>query len=402
MFESSQTPQNTEWNSGGNRALSPEGLAFRQAVISAPLPILIYAEDGEILVLSEGWIRLTGYSIEDIPTLSDWAHKAYGQQSADVLAHIDGLFALNQTIDEGEFTLTTKSGDQRVWQFSSSPLGQLTDGRRLVMSMAADVTALKASEQKAEALNQVLELRIAERTAKLLEANQDLEAFTYTVSHDLRAPLRAMEGFAKALLEDYASQLESVASDYAERIVIAATRMDDLVSDLLDYSQMSRRALGIQPLSVGPIIDRVREDIEPDVQLCQAQIVVANDLIDICGNSYVVGRIFTNLLTNGIKFVPHNVRPIVTISCEETADRIRYWVSDNGLGIATDHHQRIFSMFERLYDTEDYPGTGVGLAIVKRGAQKMGGDAGVVSTVGQGSRFWVDFVKVTDPRRLFV
>ena len=369
--------------------------AFRRAIVNAPLPILIYAEDGEILELSEGWSRLTGYGADELLTLNDWVQKAYGHKSVDVLEHINQLFTLNQTIDEGEFTLRTKSGDQRVWQFSSSPLGQLPDGRRLVISMAADVTALKATERKVEQLNRDLEKRVEQRTAQLEEVNQELQAFTYTVSHDLRAPLRAMEGFAKALLEDYAPQMDSLGADYAERIVLAAIKMDGLISDLLEYSRLSSTNISIQPLNIRPIIDRVCRDLQPLLKARQAKVTIADNLPDICGNHRIVSQIFTNLLTNGMKFVEPHTPPVLSVSYEEKADRIRFWVSDNGLGIAAEHQQRIFSIFERLHSTDDYPGTGIGLAIVKRGAKKMGSEVGVESTVGQGSRFWIDFAKVS-------
>ncbi len=393
MPDGLQTTDNKLHDMGNGQACALEDRAYRQAIVSAPLPILIYAEDGEIVALSEGWTRLTGYSAEELITLDDWVQKAYGHRSDNILEGINQLFKLDQTVDEGEFTLTTKSGEQRIWQFSSSPLGQLADGRRLVMSMAADVTALKASEQKVSRLNQALEERVAQRTAQLTEVNQELEAFTYTVSHDLRAPLRAMEGFARALLEDYATKMDSVAGDYARRIVTAATKMDTLISDLLAYSRISRTHISLQPIDLRQIIEQICQELDPLIRTAQAQIIIADELPLVLGNRYIVKQMFTNLLTNSLKFVEPCTLPVVTVSCEATSDNARVWISDNGLGIAAKHQQRIFSVFERLHSNETYPGTGVGLAIVKRGAQTIGGDVGVESAAGQGSRFWIDFVK---------
>ena len=395
MSDGLQITQNKSYNVSDGPVSALEDRVYRQAIVSAPLPILIYAEDGEIVALSEGWTRLTGYSAEELVTLDDWVQKAYGQRSADILEGINQLFKLNQTVDEGEFTLTTKKGEQRIWQFNSSPLGQLADGRRLVMSMAADVTALKASEQQVAQFNHALEERVAQRTAQLAAVNQELEAFTYTVSHDLRAPLRAMEGFAKALLEDYAPKMDDVAGDYARRIVAAATKMDTLISDLLAYSRISRTPISLQTIDLRQTIEKICQDLDPLIQAAQAQIIIANELPPVLGHRYIVRQIFTNLLTNSLKFVESSTLPVITVSCEETSDNARIWVSDNGLGIATKHQQRIFSVFERLHSNETYPGTGVGLAIVKRGAQKIGGDAGVESAVGQGSRFWVELAKMT-------
>ena len=337
MSDELQTPWSTQWDMSDR--------AFRQAIVSAPLPILIYAEDGEVLALSEGWIRLTGYSAKELVTIDEWVKKAYGQQGSNILEGINQLFQVNQTVDEGEFTIRTKMGTQRVWQFSSSPLGQLTDGRRLVMSMAADITALKASEQKVAQLNQALEERVKQRTAQLLVVNKELESFTYTVSHDLRAPLRAMEGFAKALLEDYAHQMDDIARNYAERIVAAATKMDTLISDLLAYSRLGRTNISTHPINITQVIEQICDELSPLVQASQAQIIITDDLPIVLGSRFIVSQIFTNLLTNAIKFVAPNTPPVVTVSCEETANRARIWIHDNGIGISDQHSAAYFWRF---------------------------------------------------------
>ncbi|MBD0310012.1 MAG: CHASE3 domain-containing protein, partial [Microcoleus sp. T1-bin1] len=176
---------------------------FRRAILDAPLPIMLHAENGEVLQINGAWTELSGYQHSEIPTIEDWTEKAYHSRKSVVKADIDRLHQLNARISEGEYMIATASGETRVWDFYSAPLGKLSDGRSLVISTAIDVTARKQAEAEIRMLNATLERRVELRTTQLQAANEELEAFTYTVAHDLRAPLRGMQGLAEALLEDY-------------------------------------------------------------------------------------------------------------------------------------------------------------------------------------------------------
>lgn len=242
-----------------------------------------------------------------------------------------------------------------------------------------------------------LEHRVAERTTQLQEANAELEAFAYSVSHDLRAPLRAMQGFAQALLEDYANQLEPLGQEYAQRIIAAADRMDTLINELLTYSRLSRAELRLQPVGLAIVVSQALADLKPEIEEKQAQIIVKQPLPDVMGHFPTLVQILINLIANALKFVASEVQPQVRIWVEgqETSQsKIRLWVEDNGIGIAPEYHQRIFSVFERLHGVETYPGTGIGLAIARKGIERMGGQVGVESQVSQGSRFWLDLPRV--------
>ena len=245
------------------------------------------------------------------------------------------------------------------------------------------------AEQSIQQLNRELEQRVIERTLQLEESNTELKAFTYTVSHDLRAPLRAMQGFAQALKEDYASQLDDMGHEYAQRIVGAAHQMDGLILDLLAYSQLSRSDIRVVPVSLDLAINEAIADLQPLIDQQQAKISV-EAMPKALGSYRIFVQVFTNLLSNAIKFVPDNVQPNIQISCEEQTDKVRIWVKDNGLGIDLAHQQRIFSVFERLHGIESYAGTGIGLAIVKKAVVRMGGDVGVVSRLNEGSQFWIE------------
>ena len=235
-----------------------------------------------------------------------------------------------------------------------------------------------------------LEAQVEERTAALQETMQELEAFSYTVSHDLRAPLRAMQGFAQALLEDYAPSLDSTARDYATRVVDASRRMDDLIQDLLAYSRLTREQLSIGPVDLDRLLPEVVSAFEEDVLARGGRIAVATPLGSVIGNARILQQIVTNLLGNAVKFVPPGVTPEIHVRSEAHDGKRRLWVEDNGIGIAPEHQERIFRVFERLHGGETYPGTGIGLAIVRRGLERMDGTVGVESVPGKGSRFWIE------------
>ncbi|MBE9077892.1 PAS domain S-box protein [Romeria aff. gracilis LEGE 07310] len=368
---------------------------FRRAFVGAPFPIIIYAEDGEVLQISHGWTDLSGYALAEIPTIDDWTEKAYGSRKGLVREHIRQLFEADQAVDEGEFVIQTRDGSTRTWQFSSAPLGQLGDGRKLVISMASDVTALKRAGLKMQRFNEVLEQRVTERTALFKTANQELQAFSYSVSHDLRAPLRAMQGFSQALLEDYAAQLDDLGQDYAKRIFKAAAQMDQLISDLLAYGRLGRAQVKLQPLNLEALVQEVIQSLGLSAHSSQAQVEMQSPLPTVQGNYRIAYQVMTNLIDNGVKFVSPGVQPKLQIWAEEKPDCVRLWIADNGIGILPEHRQRIFDVFERLHGVEAYPGTGIGLAIVRRGVRRMGGNVGVELNPEQGSRFWVEFPRST-------
>jgi signal transduction histidine kinase len=199
-----------------------------------------------------------------------------------------------------------------------------------------------------------------------------------------------MEGFANALLEDYAGSLDAVGRDYAQRVVAAAQHMDTLIQDLLAYSRLSRSALKTSAVSLDSVLGEVMHQFNSEIQKTGAQIRVERPLPEVMGDHATLVQVLSNLLSNAMKFVKPGVKPGVKIWSEEKNGRIRLCVEDSGIGIAPEYHDRIFRIFERLQGADAYPGTGVGLAIVKKGMERMGGQAGVESVPGKGSIFWVE------------
>jgi signal transduction histidine kinase len=235
-----------------------------------------------------------------------------------------------------------------------------------------------------------LEEGVRARTAELVERNADLEAFAYSLAHDLRAPLRAMEGFSQALREDYGTKLDETGLHYTRVIAEAAATMGRMIHDLLAYSRLAREDLPLGRLDVPPIVRQAAEQVAADVADRGAQVTIDEELPDVVGHSSTLVQVFANLIANGVKFVPTGRTPTVRVRGERGADSVKIWVEDNGIGILPEHRDRIFGVFERLHRAEEFPGTGIGLAIVKKGVERMGGKVGVDSKPGEGSRFWVE------------
>lgn len=225
---------------------------------------------------------------------------------------------------------------------------------------------------------------------RVQETNSALDAFAYTVSHDLRAPLRAMQGYSRALLEDYGDGLGDDGKTYANRIVAAAARMDSLIQDLLAYSRLSRSDMALTRIPLALAVEAVMKRMENNLAERGAAIDAAPNLPVVMAHRTTLEQCLHNLFNNAIKFTPPETAPRITVRAEPRDGVTRIWVEDNGIGIAPEHQERIFRVFERLHGAETYPGTGIGLAIVKKGVERMNGDAGVVSSLGAGAKFWFE------------
>jgi PAS domain S-box-containing protein len=280
----------------------------------------------------------------------------------------------------GELVHTRKDGG-KIHVASRWTLDRGAPGKQAsTLEINTDITERKAFQTGLERL-------VAERTAKLQETVTELEAFSYSVSHDMRAPLRAMQGYAKVLLSDYKDKLDSVATQYLERIFRASNRLDSLIQDVLAYSRVAKGEIALHPVD----LERLIEDIlpnHPELQPPQVCLLVEKPLHLVLGHEAYLTQCVTNLLGNAVKFVPAGVVPQIRVRTELLNGRVRAWFEDNGIGIDPSHHDRIFEIFGQVHPEKKYGGTGIGLAIVRKAVQRMGGEVGVESELGQGSRFW--------------
>ncbi len=231
-----------------------------------------------------------------------------------------------------------------------------------------------------------LEQRVQERTRELEAANRELEAFTYTVSHDLKTPLRGIAGFVQALAEDYADRLDDTGRRFLGTIRDSASRMGQLIDDLLRYSRLERRLVERQPVALAPLLDQVREELAGE--LSGRGLTVKQDLTvsQVLAEREGLREALANLLANAVKFGPTGGGTI-SVRAYRDGDSVVITVADQGIGFDMKYHDRIFGIFERLHHQEEYPGTGVGLAIVRRVAERHGGRAWAESAPGKGSVF---------------
>lgn len=249
-----------------------------------------------------------------------------------------------------------------------------------------DVTSVRKHQEE-------LETKVNERTAALQEKTAQLETFCYTVAHDLRSPLRAISGYADFILQDFGPAIPAGATEQIGRIRSAAQRLDELIKDLLTYSRITQVDLPDDNVPLSASIDWALRQLAAEIEARHADVAVPPSLPLVRGDRSLLDQIALNLLSNAIKFVPPDRVPHVQVEAAEADGMVRLLVRDNGVGIAPQYYDRIFRVFERLQDARSVPGTGVGLAIVSRAANRLGGHAGVESQVGEGSTFWVDLRK---------
>ncbi len=252
-----------------------------------------------------------------------------------------------------------------------------------------DITDMMRARATIEERQRELERLVEERTSSLHQAIAQMEEFSYSVSHDLRAPLRAIQGYAQAVLEDCGDIVGERCRDHLGRILRAGERMDRLTRDVLTYSRIARGAAPLTELSMDRLVADAIEQYGPSRRR-DGEIVVESPLLPVCGHEPLLVQAISNLLANAFKFVADGVRPRVRVWTERRGAAVRLWVEDNGIGVRPEHATRIWGMFERVYPQEKYEGTGIGLAIVRKAVERMGGSVGVESDGRQGSRFWIE------------
>lgn len=530
---------------------------FRSAVMNSPYPIMLHAEGGEVLLVNKSWTDISGYRQEEVPTIEAWTKAAYRENAKRISGVISQLYQREGAIEEGQFDIYTKKGQIRNWYFSSAPLPKLPDGRRMVMSMAMDITELRKAEaalrkseerftkvtlatndgiwdwnlitdevffdphyylmagykvnafphqleefrqrvhpddvdyvfkeaedhlqgrsdqfnvefrfqkqdgswlwvqgrgkiieqdhqgnptrfigthtdisdrkeiEKAleryrtqlenlvrdrtqkledrvreverlnEALTNLLEdfqkanLKLTKTTEALQESNQELESFTYSVSHDLRAPLRAIEGFSRILMDEYQSEINQEAEHYLNLVRKNAQQMDQLIKDLLELSRLGRKAvrkININPSEmVAELIDAIQEENT------QRKIdFVIHDLPACKADPRLLNQVFYNLISNAVKFTQNRENACVEIGAvqdqtQQDENKITYFIKDNGVGFDMTYQGKLFGTFQRLHTEEEFQGTGVGLAIAKRIIDRHGGKIWADGEEGQGATFY--------------
>lgn len=355
------------------KALSASELRYRRLFETAKDGILILdAETGMVVDVNPFLIGLLGFSHEQFLGKAIWELGFF----KDIVANEDKFSELREKeyLRYENMPLETINGDRIEVEFISNVY--LVSGSKVIQCLVRDVTARRKAEEA-----------VVERTAQLEEANKELEAFSYSVSHDLRAPLRAMDGFSLAVLEDYGTLLPEEGRHYLQTIRAGAQRMGALIDDLLAFSRLSRQPIKKQVIGTPGLVRVIREEMESQLQGRRIE-VKTEALPDCCGDPSLMKQVWINLLSNAFKYTRQCEHAIVEIGSLRRGDETVFFVRDNGTGFDMRYAGKLFGVFQRLHRAEDYEGTGVGLAIVQRIVHRHGGRVWAEAAPGLGATFF--------------
>jgi PAS domain S-box-containing protein len=364
---------------------------LRTVTNEARVGLVMVSEERRYLFANQAYAEVLGLPSADIvgQRVADMMGAAYDQISP----RLDRAFAGERVHYELRMPAHHEIGEERIYEVVYEPrTGGVT--APYVVAVVVDITERKKSQETLERL-------VAERTAELTATNKQLEAFVYSIAHDLRAPLRSMQGFSAMLAEEEAANLSETGRDYAHRINKSSRYMDALLTDLLAFARIAQQRLELARTELEPIVEAAVAQFEDAIREKKARVEVISPWPAVLAHVPTLNQVLFNLLGNALKFTAPGRPPLIRLRAEvlEAPDRgalergsVRVWVEDNGIGIAPEHQEQIFRLFLRLH-RDAYPGTGIGLAIVQKGVERLGGRVGVESAAGEGSRFWFDLKK---------
>ncbi len=346
-----------------------------RVLVEHSLQGLLLLQDGEAVFTNSAFAKIVGLTVEKIQAMQivDIVELIHPEDRILVMKNLQAQARDELSSSDVEFRIIHQDGTVR-WVQSFSTIIEYK-GKLATQLAFLDITERRRAE------------------AAIRDQAAELEAFSRSVSHDLRAPLRAIQGFSHALIEDHQAELNPEAQGYLQRIDDAAERMEGLIQDILAYSHVARAEVRLRDVSLSQAIKDALSQLESEIQGTEAQITVEKQLPEVIGHRTTLIQSIVNLLSNAIKFVKPGEQPKVKIWAKVQKDWVHLYIKDNGIGIAPEDTEKIFDPFVRLHGVESYPGTGLGLAIVERGITRMGGQVSVASKPGKGSTFCITLPK---------
>jgi PAS domain S-box-containing protein len=362
---------------------------------------VIYMRDGDgrYLLVNRRYEELFGIKRRDIVGLTD--HDLFPEPMADEFRAND-LKALAHGAPIQMEEVAPHPDGPHTYITVKYPIIDLAGRPYAICGISTDITTLKRAEEQVRQLNSDLERRVRERTAELEASTRDLDAFAYSVSHDLRAPLRAVAGFSDLLLEDYHDRLDETGRDYLHRVLAATDRMGQLIDDLLGLSRATRSELTRQPVNLTAMSHRIVAELvgpDPDPGSGPAVQIVIDDDLRAVGDPALLGLVLQNLISNAWKFTAKEPQPRIHVGSSEKDGTRTFFVRDNGAGFDMRYVGKLFVPFQRLHTFDDFAGSGIGLAIVSRIIARHGGRVWAEGEPGDGAVFSFTLPAFAEPRR---
>ncbi|MBW2711767.1 MAG: PAS domain S-box protein, partial [Deltaproteobacteria bacterium] len=368
-----------------NKYSETEKLLTRMVELS-PYPITVVDTSGRVDYINPEFIESFGYKLEDIPTVQDWYSRIFPNifERREFITHWkeDMQKAVKSKTEARPFNVTAKDGSIQNIIFR-----QVIVNEEKEYIICENVSERIRAEERFRALNEELEQRVKKRTAQLEATNKELESFSYSVSHDLRAPLRSIDGFSMALLEEYKDQLDAEGQDYLGRVRSASQRMGQIIDDLLSLSRISRRELKKQEVNLSEIAQRIVEKLQESDSDRHIDIVIGHRVTADCDPN-LIEVVLENLLGNAWKFTSKRDKPWIIFDTVVQDDELVYCVRDNGAGFDMAYANKLFGAFQRLHKDTDFHGYGIGLATVQRIIHRHGGRIWAEGYVDRGATFY--------------
>jgi PAS domain S-box-containing protein len=356
---------------------------FNMVFSSSPVAMVLSSLHQGVLDINDAFVNLIGYERSEIIGRSSrvfnlWANPEEQKETAEILIR-DG------EIRDFEFHFRRKDGSTGVALASAVMLDVLDES--VSLATLIDISDRKTNEEKIKQLNVELEARVQERTRELEQMNEELEAFSFSVSHDLRTPLRALDSFSKILIDDYGDQFDEQALHFQRRVRENALKMTDLTNDLLALSRTSRAPLNKQTLSPASMVEEILQELSTERAHLNVSLKL-NELPECLADPGLLRSVFTNLLENAIKYSQHQDPIEIEVGTIQNDEGTIFFVKDNGIGFDQKFETKIFGVFQRLHNDDHYEGSGIGLSTVQRIVRRHGGDIWAKSFPDEGATFY--------------